>query len=384
MNVKKIFFFSIFLFFSIFVFIILPTNNFQVRAETCDNLSIDEKIKCLKNETEKLGSQSKTLSSQISQFDAQIRLTTLKVTQTEEKIAQLSGRIDQLEGSLEALTKAFSERVVETYKMSKVADPLFLIVSSPNLKDVFSRYSYLKKIQDADRNLLQRLQVAQNTYRDERVDQEDLQKELELQQKTLNTQKLAKKLLLDQTKNDEKKYQALLNQALAEKAAVEKALISGVKVGPVKAGDPIAMVGNSGYPSCSTGKHLHFEIRKNNSWVDPSSYISPRSVRNCQDYSCSASETPHYVNLGSGSWGWPVDNPVWATQFYGNTPYSYRYIYSGKIHTGWDLVPKDSDIIRAPSDGNLFKASEKCGSSTINIVYIEHPDSVISLYLHVQ
>lgn len=370
MNVKKIFFSFI------FVFLISLTNNFKVRAESCDNLPIDEKINCLKSETEKLGSQSKTLSSQISQFDAQIRLTTLKVTQTEEKIGELSGRIDQLEGSLEALTKAFSERVVETYKMSKVADPLYLIISSPNLKDVFSRYSYLKKIQDADRNLLNRLQKAQDTYVEEKVDQEDLQKELELQQKTLNTQKLAKKLLLDQTKNDEKKYQTLLSQALAEKAAIEKALVSGTKVGPVKAGDPIAMVGNSGYPGCSTGKHLHFEIRKNNNWVDPSSYLQNKTIQD--------EEKGGTASIGSGSWQWPLNDPIRMTQHYGHTPWSWRYSYSGGIHTGFDLNSSSSDVIRAPSDGNLFRATESCGSSTINIVYIEHPDSVISLYLHVQ
>lgn len=370
MNVKKIFFLSI------IVFLFLLTNNFQVSAEICDNLSIDEKINCFKNETEKLNSQSKSLSSQISQFDAQIKLATLKVMQTEEKISQLSGRINQLEGSLEALTKAFSERVVETYKMSKVADPLFLIISSPVLKDVFSRYSYLKKIQDADRNLFQRLQVAQNTYRNERVDQEDLQKELELQQKTLSTQKLAKKLLLDQTRNDEKKYQLLLSQAIAEKVAIENALVSGVKVGPVKAGDPIAIIGNSGYPNCSTGKHLHFEIRKNNSWVDPAPFLKNKIIQDA--------EKGGTVAIGSGNWQWPLSDPIRMTQGYGYTPWSWRYSYSGGIHTGFDLTSSSSDVIRAVADGNLFKASQKCGNSVIKTVYIEHPDGIISLYLHVQ
>jgi len=149
-------------------------------------------------------------------------MRSLKITQVEEKILILGGRIDQLEGSLDSLTTAFSERVVETYKMSKVNDPLFLLLSSPNLNEVFSRYSYLKKIQDADQSLLQRLQVAQNTYKTEKVDQEDLQMQLESQQKLLNTQKLAKKTLLDQTKNDEKKYQSLLSEARAQLAALNR------------------------------------------------------------------------------------------------------------------------------------------------------------------
>ncbi|MFZ3301920.1 MAG: peptidoglycan DD-metalloendopeptidase family protein [Microgenomates group bacterium] len=364
------------IFLTSFVVALLSIFNFQVHAAECDGLGINEKIECLKKETEKLSGQSKTLSSQISQFDAQIKLTTLKVEQTQEKIDQLSGRIDQLEGSLGSLTEAFSERVVETYKMSKVNDPLLLLISSPNLNEVFSRYSYLRKIQDADRDLLQRLQQAQDTYKDERVDQEQLQNELESQQKLLNTQKLAKKLLLDQTKNDEKKYQTLLSQALAEKAAIEKALVSGTKVGPVKAGDPIAMVGNSGYPSCSTGKHLHFEVRKNNTWVDPAPFLQNKTIQD--------EEKGGTASIGSGGWQWPLSDPIRMTQHYGHTPWSWRYSYSGGIHTGFDLNSSSSDVIRAPADGNLFKSSEKCGSSTINIVYIEHADSVISFYLHVQ
>ena len=348
----------------------------NVYAQACENLGLTEKIECLKKETDKLSGQSKTLSNQISQFDAQIKLTTLKVTQTEEKISQLAGRIDQLEGSLGSLSEAFSERVVETYKMAKINDPLLLMITSSNLNEAFSRFVYLRKAQDADRDLLDRLQKAQDTYKEEKVDQEDLQQELESQQKLLNTQKNSKKTLLDQTKNDEKKYQSLLSQALAEKAAIEKALVSGTKVGPVKAGDPIAMVGNSGYPSCSTGKHLHFEVRKNNSWVDPAPYLQNKTIQD--------EEKGGSASVGSGGWQWPLSDPIRMTQHYGHTPWSWRYSYSGGIHTGFDLNSSSSDVIKAPADGNLFKSSEKCGSSTINIVYIEHADNVISFYLHVQ
>ena len=358
------------------VFSILLLFTTTVKAEEC-NGDLSQRIACYESNISKLTASSKTLSNQISQFDAQIQLTVLKVAQTEEKIALLAGRIDQLEGSLESLNKAYTERVIETYKMGRFGDPILVLISSPNINEAFSRYSYLKKIQESDRSLLTRLQTVQTTYKTEKTDQEDLQAQLEAQKKALNSQKLAKKLLLDQTKNDEKKFQTLLSQALAEKAAIEKALISGTKVGPVKAGDPIALVGNSGYPSCSTGKHLHFEIRKNGSWTDPSSYMQNKSLIDEQAGGGN-------ISIGSGNWQWPIQDSIRLTQHYGKTPYSWRYSYSGGIHTGLDMVSTASDVIRAPMDGNLFKSSEKCGSSNINIVYIEHSDNVISLYLHVQ
>ena len=351
---------------------------FSVKAaDVCSNKTGDARIVCLQAESDRLSSQSKTLSNQIAQYNNQINLATLKIQQTEEKIVLFGGRINQLETSLDDLTKAFSSRVVETYKLARSGSTIFLLLTSGSLNEVVSRFHYLQLVQNEDGNFLQRLQTAQVTYKNQKTDQEELQIELAKQKANLNNQKAAKNALLLQTKNDEVKYQQLLAQAYAEKAAIEKALVSGVKVGPIKRGDSISLVGNSGYPGCSTGKHLHFEIRKDGTWTDPGSYLSGKTVRNDQDNGGN-------VNVGSGSWPWPVEDTVRLTQFYGHTPYSWKYKYSGGIHTGYDMVSTSSDVIRAPADGTLFKFSQMCGSSAINIVYIEHGDNLVSFYLHVQ
>ncbi len=194
----------------------------NVSAQTCGSLDeCNALISQYQDQITKLQGQSNTLKNQIAQFDAQIKLTTIKIAQTQEQINMLGGRINQLGDSLVSLTKAFNSRAVETYKISKYEGGFFFILSANDMGDAFSRYHYLQKIQEEDRNLLTRLQEAQTIYQGQKADQEALQKQLKTQQASLNAQKTAKNNLLVATKNDETKYQQLLRQAKAQLSAFQ-------------------------------------------------------------------------------------------------------------------------------------------------------------------
>jgi peptidoglycan hydrolase CwlO-like protein len=192
-------------------------------AQTCSNTDECNKlIEQYQEQITKLQGQASTLKNQIAQYDAQIKLTTLKIAQTQEQINMLGGRIVQLGDSLTSLTAAFNSRAVETYKLSKFENNFFFILSATDVGDAVSRFHYLQKIQEEDRNLLIRLQDAQTTYQGQKEDQEALQQQLQTQQANLNAQKLAKNNLLAATKNDEVKYQQLLSQAKAQLAAFSR------------------------------------------------------------------------------------------------------------------------------------------------------------------
>lgn len=209
--------------FLIFTLILLFGGYSSISAQTCNN--VDECNKLINEYTDqitKLQGQAKTLKNQIAQFDAQIKLTTLKISQTQAQIELLGGRIDQLEVSLNDLTKAFSSRAVETYKLSKFENNFFFILGADDINDATQRFHYLRKIEEEDRNLLNKLETAQTTYQGEKVDQETLQKQLKDQQAKLNAQKAAKNSLLAATKNDETKYQSLLSQAKAQLSAFSR------------------------------------------------------------------------------------------------------------------------------------------------------------------
>lgn len=358
-----------------------------VVAAECDSIGdIGDRISCYKEVLGKLGNTGKTLSSQISSFNAQISLTTLKISQTEDKIGLLSGRIVQLEGSLESLTDAFSQRAVETYKMARVGDPLLMIISSEDLSEAVSRFFYLKKIQEADRELLQRLQGAQNTYKGEKLDQEELQIQLEEQKSELAKQKTAKAYLLIATKNDEKKYQQLLSKARAEYEAIQ-AIIAGkgkeTEIGKVSEGNRIASL-ISGSSCNSDGTHLHFIVR-NESGTTENPFIflnSNMGYRNCSGSSCGSGDGD--VFNPSGNWSWPISPEITFSQGYGNT-WAVRNTWVGRIysfHNGIDISGSSNEI-KAVKSGTLYQGAYSVGC-LLRYVRVDHDDSDLdTLYLHV-
>jgi len=352
----------------------------KVFAQACqDKSNLTERISCYENELGRLSAQSKTLSNQIAQFDAQIRLTTLKISQTEEKIALLGGRIDQLEGSLLALSQAFSSRAVETYKMVRVGDAFLILISAPDLTGAVSRFHYLQKIQEADRDLLSRLQAAQTTYQGEKTDQEDLQKELEKQKLNLARQKQEKAALLAVTKNDEKKYQQLLAAARAELAVIlgqgKETFLRNVSEGEV-----IGRVIPSA-SGCSSGQHLHFEVHQGGVIKDPGEFLRPISF----SYSYGPDQYGYYGTINPrGSWNWPMDEPIEINQGFGSHGFAQAF-YPGGVHNGYDLDSNSSSNVKAVKSGKLYGGSYQCGGAypgALLYAKIEQGDGIIAWYLH--
>ncbi len=386
LKIPFLFLISLFL---IFLFKIVDFQN-VVKAETESEKieRLSREIQEYENKILKLKTQANTLFNQIAQFDAQIRLTTLKISQTEEKIHLLGGRIDQLETSLQTLTKAYTSRVIKTYKMARLNEPLIFLVSLPDLNTAVTSFHYLQKIQESDRDLLIRLEKAQTVYEDERIQQEELQAKLEEQKRVLGSQKSAKALLLEQTKNDEKKYQELLARARAEYEAIQ-AIIAGKgqeeEVGKVSQGQRIASIIQG--PSCnSSGTHLHFIISQNGATQNPFNYLkSGIDYENCSGSSCGSSDgDPFNPN---GSWDWPIIPKIKFSQGYGST-WAIKNTWVGKIysfHNGIDINSDSSSEVKAVQSGTLYRGSYSgSGGCRLKYVRVDHDNSDLdSYYLHI-
>jgi peptidoglycan hydrolase CwlO-like protein len=353
--------------FGCLLFFMLISTNTSIKAESLEEKQ--KQIEELEKKVTQLKEQVKTLSGQIIYYDNQIVLNQLKISQTEDLISTISAKISILEDKLQSRAKLLQQQIVITYKQGPV-DPMRLVLSSQNFSQYLSRFKYTQLVQEANRQLLHDTQVIQSNYAQQKDLIEQSKIKLQSQKKVLDNLKEEKQNLLAQTKNSEAVYQHQLEQARLELAAIEAALATAIKEGPIKAGDPIALVGNTGYPDCSTGKHLHFEVRLNDTWANAETYLKSMTDK-------------WGLKIGSGGWDWPISGDIQITQRYGKTPYSYRYLYSGGIHTGIDMV-SDNDVIRAVADGILYSSVQKCGSSPLKIKYIDHGNNLKTFYLHVQ
>jgi peptidoglycan hydrolase CwlO-like protein len=366
-----------------------------VRAQTCDSVCNQGDVSCLtsrindcQQKVTNLQGQANTLANQIAQFDAQIKLMTLKISQTQDQITLLGGRIDQLGDSLTSLTAAFSSRAVETYKLSRFENNFIFILSAIDISDATSRLHYLQKIQEEDRNLLDKLQTAQTTYQGQKTDQETLKKQLTVQQANLNTQKAAKARLLKDTQNSEANYKRLLAEASAEYEAIQGILAGRgqeTEVGHVNQGDKIATI-IQGSSCNSGGTHLHFTVSQGSIAQNPFNYLkSGIDFTDCSGSSCGSSDGDSFNP--SGSWDWPVSPKIQFNQGYGST-WAVRNTYIGRIysaHNGIDIDSDASSDVHAVKSGILFRGSYVGGGGcSLRYDRVRNDDGGLDvLYLHI-
>jgi peptidoglycan hydrolase CwlO-like protein len=335
-------------------------------------------------------SQEKTLKSQLDYIDAQTKLTLLKIDQAnyqvaklDKEISDLSSHIDRLSGTIDSISQILLTRITQTYKYGNIST-IDLLFSSNGFSDLLERLKYIEVAQASDKQTLYALQATKATFHDQKTDRQQRQDEetklksdLTKYSTDLDQQKQAKNELLRITQNNEAVYQAKLQAAISEQNAILSILHGGgneVAVGPVKKGDTVGYI-ISGSSACSNGTHLHFEVHVNGNLINPATLLSNHDV--------TWDNKPDSTFSFSGSWDWPVPDPVYIEQGFGNTWYAQHGWYTNPPgHTGIDMYSPNSLAVRAIHDGTLSTGGIACGGGTLHYKKVDHGDGTSSYYLH--
>lgn len=194
----------------------LPTDAGELNAYVAD---CNSRLSQLSGQKQTLSQAVGVLATQIKLTESKIAAQTAQLTKLEIEITDLAGKIESLDFSLDDLTKLFVERVRRGY-INQVRFPFLLAAHSTGLPSLVKGVEYIEKVRDHDRNLLIALEKSRLDYDEEKSTKEQKQAEIEKlklvldrEKSTLATQVAAKNKLLEETKNDEKRYQALRQDA---------------------------------------------------------------------------------------------------------------------------------------------------------------------------
>lgn len=364
---------------------------FAQTTDECQSLPVGQsKVDCYANKVNNLQSQANTLSSQIAVMDNQISLTEARIAANEQQINNLTLDIDTanqkingLQSSLDTISGVLLNRIKATYEAGTV-QPFQILLSSNDANNFFSKLNYLKIAQEHDRQLILETTQAKNDYSNQKNILEDKKKQIEVLKKQqedyqaqLAQEKQGKQALLAQTQGSEAKYRSLLEQAQAEYAAIQ-GIIAGngaeVDEGHVNQGDVVAHI-IQGASACSSGTHLHFEVHQNGILQNPSNFLSSKSV--------TFDNSPDGSFAFTGSWDWPIPDPIFIEQGFGSTWWAQHGWYPNPPgHTGIDMYSPSTSTVYAVKSGELFRGSISCGGGRLLYSKVNQDDSTQAYYLH--
>jgi murein DD-endopeptidase MepM/ murein hydrolase activator NlpD len=175
-----------------------------------------------------LNNEIAILNLQIAQTEAQLEETSAKIDATNLEIADVTNNIVETEKDIAKNKEVLKKLISQIHDLDQMS-PLEIALENDNFAEFLNQLQYTTNIQEQSQESLNKIKVLRaelevrnaelKTYK---AELDALSEELELTQAGLDGQRVAKQQILDQTKNQERAYQALLKQSEGLEDQIEK------------------------------------------------------------------------------------------------------------------------------------------------------------------
>jgi murein DD-endopeptidase MepM/ murein hydrolase activator NlpD len=349
----------------------ISTVNNPVEAATIDQLQaksqqLQANIQANNDKIAELSQQSETLQVKVDELNNEIARANSEIELTEVKLAELRQRLKIAEEELERQKKLLKATLQAIYERSG-ASTFELLMATDNLTTFLNEQEYLGQLQSAVKQSTDEVIRLKQQIEAEKLEQEELLTKQKQQRAVVDAKRSEQQAILDATQGEESKYREIVSSQLAalEEAEQELAALlaagSYVSYGPIGRGQVVGALGSTGF---STGPHLHFQVYRNGSTVNPS--VGGSTIIN--------------------GYQWPLFGGVgYISQSYGCVAAPWYYAVqcnggSGSFHSGLDIASSAyTPVVAAESGEVIFKG---CRAGLGYVVVIDHGGGWQTWYPH--
>jgi murein DD-endopeptidase MepM/ murein hydrolase activator NlpD len=333
---------------------VLQSRYDQKKNEISSQLNtINSQIGNLSKDLDNIELQKASLVDQINTLRSEIKQTEELITQTKLAVSAIDGQIEENEKKLVELNSEMRDLIREIQRQEKTS-PIEAILSSTSFGEALSSLYNLTTLDDKANEINLKLEEVAKELATNKKAQEDAQKSLESQQFLLNSKNDGLQFLLQQTQNEQAKYEALLAASRDQKKQSESQFIAvDAEYKAALEAELTASKANS-YYSNGGSDYGYAEGGSNCRWSETRALTAPSG---------------YFIR---------------PTQAYVSQNY---YCSNGGGHDAWDMANSQGTPIFAVADGKVAQKGFHPGGFG-NYLVIRHDlpsgQRVYSLYAHMQ